>query len=332
MVWRDVKKYLSIPNKLSLKSPITLNPDFPTPIQNIGLLTWRLRGVSELGHLFDDGQIRSFQELRQEFSLPSKDFYKFLQIRHFLELQLKEGNIQFDLTEIEKLLLSSCTLKKKISELYTLLSNIGLSTFDSLRVIWEKDLGSIFSDEEWLSVCSNIYPKSTSISVHEQNYKCIHRIYLTPVRLHRIFPNCSQLCFKCKVDIGTVMHVFWDCDKIKMYWKEIHKITQKIIGKTFVLSPKVYLLNCTVELCLDRDKECVLNFCIYLAKKFILLLWSTAQIPSINMWLSQAATLLPLEKLTYDLHQRSEVFWHIWSSLWNFLEGTQWLCLSKFGL
>ncbi len=206
-----------------------------------------------------------------------------------------------------------------------MLSNVGPSTFDSLRVIWEKDLGSSFSNEEWLSVCSNIFPKSASISVCEQNYKFIHWTYLTPVRLHRIFPNCSQLCFKCKVDNGTVMHVFWDCDKIKMYWKEIHKIIQIIIGKTFVLSPKVYLLNCTMELCLDCDKESVLNFCIYLAKKCILLLWSTARVPSINMWLSQATTLLPLEKLTYDLHQRSEVFCHIWSSLWNFLEDAQWL-------
>lgn len=61
---KDVKKYLSIPNKLSLKSPAVLNPDLLTPIQNIGLLTWRSTGVSELG-LFDDGQMRSFQELRQ---------------------------------------------------------------------------------------------------------------------------------------------------------------------------------------------------------------------------------------------------------------------------
>ncbi len=123
-----------------LWSPIALNPDLPTSIQNIGLLSWRSRGVSEFGHLFDDGQMRSFQELRLEFNLSSKDFYKFLQIRHFLELQLKEGNIQLDLTEIEKLLFSSFTLKKKVSELYTMLFNVGASSFDSLRVIWEKDI------------------------------------------------------------------------------------------------------------------------------------------------------------------------------------------------
>lgn len=53
------------------------------------------------------------------------------------------------------------------------------------------------------------------------------------------------------------MHVFWDCDKIKAYKKEIHKITQKIIGKTFALFPNVYLLNCKTDLCLDCDRVCI---------------------------------------------------------------------------
>lgn len=101
-MWKHVKKYLAIPNKLSFKSPITLNPDLSPTVQNISLLTWKLRGFSEFGHLFDNGQMRSFQSLNQEF----KDFYKFLQLRHFLESHSKEGNIRFDLTEVEKQLLS----------------------------------------------------------------------------------------------------------------------------------------------------------------------------------------------------------------------------------
>lgn len=70
--------------------------------------------MSELGHLFEDDQIKLFEQLRQEFSLPSKDFYKFLQIRHFIELKLKEGNIPFDFTEIENQLFSLWTLKKDL--------------------------------------------------------------------------------------------------------------------------------------------------------------------------------------------------------------------------
>lgn len=51
-----------------------------------------------------------------------------------------------------------------------LLSNVGLSTFDSLRAICEKDFGSPFSDKEWSSVCANIFPNNTSISAKEQNF------------------------------------------------------------------------------------------------------------------------------------------------------------------
>jgi len=98
------------------------------------------------------------------------------------------------------------------------------------------------------------------MSAHGQNQKSIH---LTPDRLHKMSPNYSQLCSKCRADNGTVMQVFCDCDKIKGYWKEMHKIT----GKMFALSPKVYLLNCKASLCLDGDKESVLNFCLYLARK-----------------------------------------------------------------
>ncbi len=61
---------------------------------------------------------------------------------------------------------------------------------------------------------------------------------LTPVHLHRIFPNSSQLCFK---HWHSDTCIFGNCDKIKTYWKEIHKIIHKIIGNTFVLSPKLYL-------------------------------------------------------------------------------------------
>lgn len=110
--------------------------------------------------------------------------------------------------------------------------------------------------------------------------------------------NGSIFGIKIGLDSRGTLYIFicrW-CFKIKIktFWKEIHRIIQKIIGKTFVLSSKVYLLNCTVDLCLDCDKECILNFCTYLAKKWILLLWSTAQVPSIDMWLSQKSSLLPL--------------------------------------
>uniref|UniRef100_A0A8C1YI87 Uncharacterized protein n=1 Tax=Cyprinus carpio TaxID=7962 RepID=A0A8C1YI87_CYPCA len=35
------------------------------------------------------------------------------------------------------------------------------------------------------------------------------------------------------------------------------------------------------------------------------------------MWMSKISILLPLEKLTYDVHRKSDDFWQIWSPLCN---------------
>ncbi|KAF7709832.1 hypothetical protein HF521_016682, partial [Silurus meridionalis] len=106
----------------------------------------------------------------------------------------------------------------QISYLYSLLSGTS-SPLDPLRRVWERDMGQSFTDDEWLSIREEVFHKSISSSVHEQNFKFIYRIYLTPVRLHKMYPNVSRMCFKCKSEIGTLMHLFWDCKKIKPFWQ-----------------------------------------------------------------------------------------------------------------
>ena len=54
-------------------------------------------------------------------------------------------------------------------------------------------------------------------------------------------------------------------------------------------------------------------------KKFILIRWASPS-SSIEQWLSQAATLLPLEKLTYDLRHQTDKFWKLWTPLWTYVE------------
>lgn len=83
-------------------------------------------------------------------------------------------------------------------------------------------------------------------------------------------------------NIGTEMHVFWHCDRTKGTGKRFTKLFLNY-WKDF-LSSMVYVVNCPVQLCLDCDEDCVLNFSIYWAKKkSTFLLWSTAQVRSVNM-------------------------------------------------
>ena len=53
----------------------------------------------------------------------------------------------------------------------------------------------------------------------------------------------------------------------------------------------------------------------YFAKKCILLLWKNDSSPTITVFQDQIAHLLPLEKLTFEKHNRGQMFQELWSPL-----------------
>ncbi|KAL7824967.1 hypothetical protein SRHO_G00342770 [Serrasalmus rhombeus] len=57
-----------------------------------------------------------------------------------------------ELTGLEELLLSSNSLKGRISAFYRLLSSTSVSSYNALRTLWERDLTVSFSDDEWCRV------------------------------------------------------------------------------------------------------------------------------------------------------------------------------------
>lgn len=54
-----------------------------------------------------------------------------------------------------------------------------------------------------------------------------------------------------------------------------------------------------------RSQISVNNYFISGKIKCILLLWSTPQVPTVDMWISQISAHIPLEKLSHDLNHKS---------------------------
>lgn len=212
--WIDIKSYFKIPASLSLSSPLSFNPDFPLTLQNIGLSTWQKLGISQISCLYSKGILKSFQQIVEQYKLPKSHFYKYLQLRHFFKLKIDKGELRMDITEIEDILLNPICLKGSISRTYDILSSNCTSALLGLTEVWEKDIGQTIEENDWTIVCDDVYPKCTSLGIHELNFKFFNRIYLTPMRIKRMFTNATGLCFKCNKDKGTFMHCFWYCDKI----------------------------------------------------------------------------------------------------------------------
>lgn len=318
--WKDVKTHMGISSPFSLFSPLSFNPDMPLTLQNTVFSAWRELGISQISCLLSEGTIKSFQQIVDQYNVPKSNFYKYLQLRHFLKPKLDKGELRSKTTEIEYLLLNSACLKGLITRIYDTLSNNCTSAWLGLKDVWEKDIGQTIEENDWEIVCDNIYPKCTSLGIHELNFKFFNRIYLTPIRIKKMFANATDLCFKCKKDKGTIIHSFWDCGKILPFWKKIHKVLENILKLNFDMTPALYLLNLNANNLFEKDAFQLFIVLVYLAKKCILLLWSASQAPSFKMWISQIATWLPLEKLTYDKHKKSDRFWSIWSPLWEYIK------------
>ena len=319
--WRDCRKKSGIMSCTSVYSPIFQNPDLHTQITMVNTGQWTSSGVTQFKDLLNSNmQLKSFIDLRSEYNIPNKQFFKYLQIRSTTHSLIKERKLRLGLSEVEDNLLSSKTIKGKISTFYNILSREGQSSFLLLKNIWEKELGRNLEDNAWLNICERIHFPFTSNKIKEANFKFIHKYYLTPIKMHKISKDISSKCPRCKKMEGTFMHMFWECDLLKSYWNSIHSLAQLVLNIKFELNMSLYLLNDTYDLQLDNKKCRILVLVTYFAKKCILLFWKNDSPPSFKIFLDQLSAFLPLEKLTLEKYNRGHLFQEFWSPLFSCLE------------
>lgn len=82
-----------------------------------------------------DFRPKSVEQIRVDLNLALKDFYEYLQIRHFKRSLLRTGGVCMGLSELENIIVSAKSPKKLISKIYVSLvySDTG---YDSLKLLW----------------------------------------------------------------------------------------------------------------------------------------------------------------------------------------------------
>lgn len=119
--WRDCRKKSGITSCTSIYSPIFQNPDLNIQITMVNIGQWINSGVIQFKDLLNlNMQLKSFIDLRSEYNIPNKHFFKYLQIRSITHSLIKEKKLRLGLSEVEDNLLSSNTIKGKISNFYNI--------------------------------------------------------------------------------------------------------------------------------------------------------------------------------------------------------------------
>ncbi len=105
-IWLIVRKTFGLSNSTSRDTKIAMNPDFVPSTMDTGYNKWANKGLVYIAQVFKGQNIKSFEELRKEFSLLAQDFYKFLQLRSYLQNHKEWHNICRASSEIEEVFMS----------------------------------------------------------------------------------------------------------------------------------------------------------------------------------------------------------------------------------
>lgn len=98
----------------------------------------------------------------------------------------------------------------------------------ALRDKWNVDLDRELRDKEWNTIVE--YPRKVSRSAKFKfiQLMIVHRAYLTPSRLHKMFQTTTDNCPRCQEHNTDLIHILWSCSRLQHFWKGVHEMLKEI--------------------------------------------------------------------------------------------------------
>ncbi|CAI9581107.1 unnamed protein product, partial [Staurois parvus] len=202
--------------------PIINNPLFPPGLDHPGAFSWWVtNGFSQVRHFLIFRSFPTWDSLRESRNIPPAEFFRYLQLRHWLLSLRGTSAFPYQKSAFEQL----CQLRPGapglISLLYAALNRRSSHTSLSYVVQWERDLGVAVDPEDWNKAWSLIAKCSFNTTTLEAAYKVLFRWYWVPARLARANPACSDQCFRGCSHRGDVLHIWWSCPRLFRFWSRV---------------------------------------------------------------------------------------------------------------
>lgn len=320
-IWDEIRIKFNNICKLYSSTPFHFNPVLPPALRDGITRDWFKRGVCTFGQLYEDSNLRSFEQLKLLFGLPSVHFYKYLQVRDFIRVQQGGKLIPLVDSEIDHMMRDKHNSKCFLSHTYHGLMSLTENKAFNAKLKWETDTDSTFRDSEWKDICSSSQSFSYNSRHKLLQFNLIHRVYLTPHRLHKISNKYSDCCPRCTTEIGTLFHMFWTCKCLEQYWRSILDIVKGIVGVEIPATPRLTLLGDLSVFPVDTRviNTRFIRLALIAANKCIAINWKSKDPPGVPLWLKELSSYLPSEKIMFNLKKKQSIFDNCWGGFITFL-------------
>ena len=216
-IWLQFRRHFKLQNT-SVHSPINNNYNFPPSLSDSTFGTWFSKGIHSVSNLYVDGKFGSFAQLSQMFDLPKTHFFRYLQIRHFVQKNIPSFPNFPAYNELDHILSLSPYCRGLISTLYNTICDIAPYTPHETKRLWENDLDVELTDDQWEAILNLINTSSPCARHSLIQLKIVLRVHLTKARLAKMFSNVDPSCPRCKGQPADYLHMFWSCPKLSTFW------------------------------------------------------------------------------------------------------------------
>lgn len=273
-----------------------------------------------------DDIFASFSQLSQAFNLPKKHFFRYLQVRSFVQKTFPMFPNKPIKSHVDHILELKSDSKRLIAQIYDLIQKIDPHSTENLRKAWDSDLGMVLRDDQWDSILDLIHTSSLSAKHSLIQLKVVHRVHFTRARLAKIYPNLDPLCPRCRGQPADLMHMFWLCPSLFTFWRTIFKAYSHMFGTRLDPDPVSALFGLTSKeslAVLPTKAHVVIAFTSLLARRLILFKWKQNTPPSFSHWVKDVMYFLHLEKIKYTLKGTSQSFLKIWRPFLDYYDSLQ---------
>ena len=181
--------------------------------------------------------------------------------------------------------------------------------------MWEAHLNITIQDEIWKQALNDIHHCSVNARLFIP-YKVIHRLHYSKVKLHKIFPQASPLCERCKKSGSRLAHQFCLSTEIQDFWCLIFRWYSRVLKVNLDPDPETAFLGISNTLDkMRRNVSTVVAYGMVRAKRCILRVWKSNSPPNFEAWLRELVGILHTEKLRYEISSKLQKCCGVWGPI-----------------
>lgn len=137
-----------------------------------------------------------------------------------------------------------------------------------------------------------------SITLREHYYKIQHCLYMTSVKIYKMFPGSLSKCWWCGLSMASHKDMCWTCAKVRLFWRMVGKNIENILGISIPCSLRSHLLHDISELRMGKSKRMLLTNLSMAASLILATNWKPETVPSRDDWLTKVWYLALMCKIT----------------------------------